>query len=103
MSTDNIKPTDQPSVDLAAEVAKVRADASEIAELCAIAGFPERSAAFIKDGTSISAVSRQLINAQAERSIGEVSSFIAPINSKAADGSIPDDALVAAIKAKHKL
>lgn len=56
-------PAPQPTP---AEVKAVRADALAIAELCQLAGYPERTAGFLAEGLNESQVRKVLLAARAE-------------------------------------
>lgn len=76
--TEPADPTDLPSQEDAIEsvVVAARADALAIAELCQLAGQPERTATFLAEGASESQVRRALLAARAEST--EITSLIHP-------------------------
>ena len=74
-------PADSPTDDLADDAVKTatqaaRADALAIAELCQLAGQPQRIAAFLAEGASESQVRRTLLASRAESP--EITSVIHP-------------------------
>jgi hypothetical protein len=76
-------------------VATARADAVAIAELCQLAGQPQRIAAFLAAGTSETQVRRTLLSARADSV--EISSVIHP-DASAAPASPEQNPLMKAVK-----
>jgi hypothetical protein len=91
-------------VDIAPLIAQARADASRsaqaIAEICLIAGCPERAAEFIAAGVPEGAVRKVLIDAKAQKSAEQViRSSIEPAAGTQTQPSRPEDSpVVAAVK-----
>jgi len=73
-------------------------DAQEIAELCALAGCPERIAGFLATRTSPSAVRGHLLAARATGQ--EINSLITPSAATTATQSLNDNPLVLAARAR---
>ena len=73
-------------------------DAQEIAELCALAGCPERIAGFLAARTSPSAVRGHLLAARATGQ--EINSLITPSAATTATQSLNDNPLVLAARAR---
>jgi len=73
-------------------------DAQEIAELCALAGCPERIAGFLAARTSASAVRGHLLAARATGQ--EINSLITPSAATTATQSLNDNPLVLAARAR---
>lgn len=73
-------------------------DAQEIAELCALAGCPERIAGFLAARTSPSAVRGHLLAARATGP--EINSLITPSAATTATQSLNDNPLVLAARAR---
>lgn len=73
-------------------------DAQEIAELCALAGCPERIAGFLAARTSASAVRGHLLAARATGQ--EINSLITPSAATTATQSLNDNPLVQAARAR---
>ena len=92
----NSKP-DAPSVEDAVQsaVAATRADALAIAELCQLAGHPERTAVFLAEGSSEAQVRRALLAVRAEGT--EINSLIHP-DAQAPDAHPNQNPLMNAVK-----
>lgn len=73
-------------------------DAQEVAELCALADCPERTAAYLATRTSPAKVRSQLLNAKADSP--EITSRIAPDAAKQNPQSLNDNPLVMAARAR---
>lgn len=76
-------------------------DAQEVAELCALAGCPERIAGFLATRTTASTVRRQLLTARATGQ--EINSLITPNAATSATQSLNDNPLVLAARARAGL
>lgn len=90
-------PESQPLPDPAEQsaVAATRADALAIAELCQLAGHPERTAAFLAEGASEAQVRRALLAARAESP--EITSLIHP-DAQAPEAHPDQNPLMKAVK-----
>lgn len=86
-------PTQEDAVQSA--VAATRADALAIAELCQLAGHPERTAAFLAEGASEAQVRRALLAARAESP--EITSLIRP-DAQAPESHPDQNPLMKAVK-----
>lgn len=86
-------PAQEDSVQSA--VAATRADALAIAELCQIAGHPERTAAFLAEGASEAQVRRALLAARADSP--EITSLIHP-DAQAPEAHPDQNPLMKAVK-----
>ena len=86
-------PTQEEAVQSA--VAASRADALAIAELCQLAGHPERTAAFLAEGASETQVRRALLAARAESP--EITSLIHP-DAQAPEAHPDQNPLMKAVK-----
>lgn len=86
-------PTQEDAVQSA--VAATRADALAIAELCQLAGHPERTAAFLAEGASEAQVRRALLAARAESP--EITSLIHP-DAQAPEAHPDQNPLMKAVK-----
>lgn len=76
-------------------VATTRADALAVAELCQLAGHPERTAAFLAEGASEAQVRRALLAARAESP--EITSLIHP-DAQAPEAHLDQNPLMKAVK-----
>ena len=76
-------------------------DAQEVAELCALAGCPERIAGFLATRTPASTVRRHLLTARATGQ--EINSLITPNAAASATQSLNDNPLVLAARARAGL
>lgn len=86
-------PTQEEAVQSA--VAATRADALAVAELCQLAGHPERTAAFLAEGASETQVRRALLAARAESP--EITSLIRP-DAQAPEAHPDQNPLLKAVK-----
>lgn len=73
-------------------------DAQEVAELCALAGCPERTATYLAARTSPTKVRSQLLATRADSP--EITSHIAPDAAKPNPQSLNDNPLVMAARAR---
>ncbi len=73
-------------------------DAQEVAELCALAGCPERTAAYLAARTSPTKVRSQLLATRADSP--EITSHIVPDAAKPNPQSLNDNPLVMAARAR---
>jgi hypothetical protein len=73
-------------------------DAQEVAELCALAGCPERTAAYLSARTMPTKVRSQLLNARADSP--EISSRIVPDATHPTPQSLNENPLVMAARAR---
>ena len=81
--------------DREALVARLRAEAAEVLELCQIAGHPDLAAAYVRQGLSPANVRKTLLT---QRAAGFEANPVVPVNTLAQTG---DNPLIAAIKASH--
>ena len=92
-------PVDQTAVLVTEARQHVRREAQAIAELCLLAGHPDKSAEFIAAGKTEADVRRQLLAMRAEHQSPEISSTIDPDKAAAAESpTSPDNPLISAVK-----
>jgi signal peptide peptidase SppA len=93
------KETQMPETDLAsASAAPNYADAIEVAELCQLAGVPDRTASFLAAQTPVANVRRALLALRAQGP--EITSHLSPEAMAAQPESLKDNPLIAAARAR---
>jgi signal peptide peptidase SppA len=93
------KETQMPETDLAsASAAPNYADAIEVAELCQLAGVPDRTASFLSAQTPVANVRRALLALRAQGP--EITSHLSPEAMAAQPESLKDNPLIAAARAR---
>lgn len=85
------------TADVAAAATRVRAEAETIADLCLLAGHPERTAGYLAQGLDANAVRKALLAEKAEGT--EIVTRIAP-NPATSAASLDDNPLMKAAQAR---
>ncbi len=89
-----------PTTDAAATAANASLQAVAIADLCMLAGMPERTADLLKRGVNIDDARRELLAAKATAGGEEIHSRLAPSSNSAASPSLDQNPVVKAARAR---